>query len=255
MIDKGLKERCRRTLRILVGLQRWKLIAADDEAFIDEAGERIAARPPEKWTDETIRQVMLNCYCIRLYHAFGLNGTEQQRLAMDDVKDFVFRRLLVMAVGDEQLADTCAQTAVEQAWLKLQTVQEPGSFLGFVLRIGIHELFDYHRREGRLLDVPEDEAGHTEVGDSKPLSAESAEQAVAVTDLRERLRAAIKNCLERMEEARLLIEIFLEGKTYHELAESWGREARYLQVLKFRALKNLRGCSDFWALKQDWAFT
>jgi len=255
MTDDLLLERCQQVFEQLTRGYYWTMVKTNEAAFIAEVYKRVSrTAPTEAGLDEVIKRAVKNVYCARLYDAYRLDGTEQQKLAMSEVKDFVFRRLLMKAHNDARLADECAQKAVEQAWFKWHTIQAPGSFLGFVLRIGIHELIDRQRQDARLVDMPEEVSSATEGKDQWRLTADTVEWSSEWSDLRRRLVDAIQKCVERVEEARLLVEMFLDGKTYNELAVSWGKEASYLHLLKFRALKNLRACEDFLVLKRDWAF-
>lgn len=248
MSDKELLRHYRQTFRLMVGLNDWHLVAVDDEDFAGQVMAQLGlGEDSPEVADEVLRRAIMRCYCLRLYTAFGQQGSEAQRIAMREAKDFVLRRLLARAQGDIVLADECAQKAIEQAWLKWGTIRTPGSFLGYVLRIGIHELLSAGRQSRRLEDVPDGE------GDPRLWARADTETRVVEDDLRAKLRAAIRKCLQRAEEARLIIEIFLEGRSYHELAISWGCEASYLHLLKFRAIRNLKACGELLALQQEWA--
>ncbi len=256
MPTDSLYERCQRVATILLQQNDWALAHADEPFFIEVVARRVGELFPDKVNapaeipDNAISRAAKNAYCVRLYEAYRQSGSEEQSRAVAEAKIFVFRRLLRMTDGDEQLADECAHEAASQAWLKWDQVREPGCFLGFVLRIGVREVLARRRKDKRLADMPE---GDEDLQNPEfTMSKANAEHPAEVGDMRRRVREAILRCLLREEEARIIIEIFLDGRSYKELATAWGKPAAYLQVHKFRAMEKLMKCKEFLGLRRDW---
>jgi RNA polymerase sigma factor (sigma-70 family) len=251
-----LSDRCRLISNILLRANNWTLVQADDATFANTVLKRIRERysittDPSDISDEAIRQATKNVYSTQLHEAFGLDGDAKQIIAMTEMKRFVYRRLLMMTEGDEMLADICAQDAVTQAWRAWKTVREPGTFLGFVLRIGIHEKLAWDRKNQRLAG-PLDDADGEKTIPAALISQTSVEAESESNNLQRQVRTAIERCLPKQLEAHLIVELFLKGKPFKELAEATGIRIKSLHMLKFRALRKLQKCQDFVELWGSW---
>ncbi len=255
MEEDTLDERCRRIVAALIKQNGWSLAQAND-AFVETVRRRVVERfgdqsPAVEIPESAIRRAVMNGYCVLVYEAFHNDGSKEQAVAMEEMKRYVYRRLLVKAGQDEKLADECAQDAVTQSWLKLNTVRSAESFLYFALRIGIRAFLETIRKHKREIDLPE-ENGDDPPGPPFTVPGASVTGPPEAGDWHRRMRDVIARCLPRPEEARLMVERYLEGKSYKEMSKSWGKSANYLQVLKFRAAKRLMACQEFLDLWHDW---
>lgn len=257
MPDDALRERCQQVVETVLTNNGWALASADDASFLEAVQRRVAERfadrlsGPAEVLDDAIARAAKNVYCTLLYQAYRQDGADRQLHAMTEAKRFVYRRLLVMTDGDEALADECAQDAVSQAWLHWHDVRDPGSFLGYILRIGVNGVLAARRHEAR-------QERTSDTGTEQPDDSEfgrwnvQLEQMIEMNELLRQVYETILRCLSRAEEVRVVVEHVLLGKSYKELAESWGRRAGYLHLLKFRALKNLQNCEEFRRLRAEW---
>jgi DNA-directed RNA polymerase specialized sigma24 family protein len=257
MTRESLQERCQSLLTVLLKSNSWTLVQAGDPVFVDEVLRRVEALYPNgqdktaSISDESIRRAGKNVYCIRLYEAFKRDGSDRQIVAMTEVKHFVYRNLLLLTAGDERLSDECAQDAVHQAWLTWESIRVPEAFLGFVLRIGIHAKFAHDRKVKKQVDFIDETEGEQPA--VMPLNPpETTEEIAEAGDLFGRVRKAIEHCLPKKAEADLVKEIFLNEKSFKELAKLMDVRTTQLHLLKFRALKKLRECQEFVDLWRSW---
>lgn len=175
---------------------------------------------------------------------------------------------------DRQQAQESTQATLAKIWQHLEQVEDPGSFLWWALRILNNEinkrltlgkrrtidpltgeivwqdvevsLSDFqpleHFVEGSV-EYPEIPAGL----DGMPM-----EQAPSLTkDMRLRLEAAIRACLDNERHQTVIIRIFLDDRSRQEVAEELGTTPQVVTVFKQRALKHLQGCEDFLAVLEE----
>lgn len=257
--DVDLYARCTADIPAVLADNGWTLVAADDQAFMGKVVEVVRERlrrssgPKEAAVPSMIRRAITNVYCERLYRAYKQDGTSVQEQAMQEVFQFVYRRLLLTAEGDEQLAYQCANDAVNIAWQTWERVRDPGSFLGYVQRIGVNGVLAVLKEAARKIDLLSDEEDENDnmihmLHEPSP----DPEQQYESQALARRIYQVIGQCLSASREARIIIEMFVHGKRYVELATEWQITASYLHGLKFRALKKIRDCEAFIALRREW---
>jgi uncharacterized protein (DUF2267 family) len=250
-----LKERCQRVVSEVLANNGWLLVGATDLAFLDEVHELVLKRDTtESELENVTRRATISVYCAYLYDAYHDDGSDRQAQAMGEVFRHVFRRLMLTARGDENLADVSANYAVEQAWLHWQDVRDSHSFLNFVLTIGIRAVWAAQKENDRNLEegAEEDEAAPTL---AQVAANENVEKTVEVSDMIQRVHRVVHHCLDRPEEIRIVFEHILGDKPYKELMHIWQKKASYLHLLKCRALKNLNKCQEFLELRREWLGT
>lgn len=257
MFSDPLRERCQLVARRVLKDNGWELVSADDKSFVQKILDRIVDRfpavpkPASEITDDLIIRATKNAYCAVLYQAYKDDGSEEQMQAMTEVKNYVYRRLLALTQGDGAMADECAQDAMTQAWLHWHRVRDPGTFLGYVQRIGVHRVLDLQRRDERLEPLSNGNAEQRN-GPEFSTPGRQLEQMTEASDLFRRAYAAIERCLSRPEEVRIIVEHLILDRPYKELARAWGKQASYLHLLKFRALEKLAKCKEFVDLRREW---
>ncbi|GEM_PF-3297377 len=255
-ISMDLEAQCRRIARDVMANNGWELVNGETPAFLDEvcqiARQRLPGRNEED--ENVIRRAVVYVYCVYLYDAYHDDGSDRQAQAMGEVFRYVFRRLMLTARGDKNLADVSANYAVEQAWLHWQDVRDPHSFLNFVLTIGIRAVWATQKENNRNVEeeAEEDEAVPTL---DQVAASEDVEKTVEVSDMIRRVHRAVHRCLDRPEEIRIVFDHILGDKPYKELMHLWQKKASYLHLLKCRALKNLNKCQEFLELRREWLGT
>jgi hypothetical protein len=251
-----LETQCRRIARDVIANNGWKLVNERMPAFVDEVCRVARSRLPEgsKGDENVIRRAVIYVYCSYLYDAYHDDGSDRQAQAMGEVFRHVFRRLMLTARGDENLADVSANYAVEQAWLHWQDVRDPHSFLNFVLTTGVRAVRAAQKENNRSLeeDGKEDEAASPLIQSAVDNDVEKMMEA---SDMIRRVHRVVHRCLDRPEEIRIVLDHVLNDKPYKELMRVWQKKAAYLHLLKCRALKNLNKCREFLELRREWLGT
>lgn len=274
MGEEQLHERCRRIARQVLADRGWGLVR-DEGAFIEEVLAEVQRRqqrsrlPPDK----IIEHATINRYCHLWHEACQANGTLRQREALRELHRYLYRVALHYAGDDEYIAEESAQMALINIWRSLDDVVDPGSFLGFARMVVRREVIAQLKKRARPGEETEDgepawepreitEADLTFRGESEDAgsgmrgigdrSDSSTRQGPEMTEeLRDRLKAAIRQCLDNEKQQEAIIGLFFEEASGKEMAGALHTTPTYVSVLKGRALERLRECEDFLILLED----
>lgn len=227
------------------------LIQPDDPDFIEMVTERLALSHGEVSSatdipDSTITRATKYVFSILLYRAYSHDGSPEQERAFRSAQAYLYSLLLYRLDGDKDLADDLTQQTLMQVWqaIRRQPLREPGAFLSFILKTGLHLVYRQYRRDKPVSINDNDESTDTLAEETHRFSEASAlvrEVELDVeNDLRDnRLREILSQCLEG-KDLRIIVEHFIKGHSFKELALAWQQKAAQLSLDKFRALKRLR---------------
>ncbi len=256
--DSNLQAQCTQTIPTVLDDNGWALATVSDPAFVT-AVQQLVRQRLQQWPNLTeaalpqlIRRTITHIYCKQLYDVYKQDGSDAQAQAMAETFRFVYRRLLALTKGDQALAQHHAQDAVTKAWQTWDRVRDPGSFLGYVERIGINSVLAVLKRATYQIDPPGDESGNDMAARTLRETAPGPEQQYETQALIRRVCQVITSCLPHSQEARIIIDVFIWGKRYIDMAAEWNTTASYLHGLKFRAIRKLRQCEAFTTLRQEW---
>ena len=142
-------------------------------------------------------------------------------------------RFALRGLGDAGLAEDAVQETFLRAWLAAARYDPARSSLRvWLFAIARNALVDVHRRRSRLSWAPV--AGAETTGPGGPTVVDEAE---AVLD-----RAVVTVALERLsgDHRDVIVQTYLNGWSYEELADAHGVPAGTLRSRNFYALKALR---------------
>ncbi len=158
-------------------------------------------------------------------------------LSGERVATFQFTRWisLELRARGTPLADRHREDLIQETLLRLWTVLGRGDFRGesglqrYVRAIAGHVLVDHLRKKSRK-EVTGDTSFTTE-----PDSTAGADERLVARDLVERMLAGLDE-----EEGRLLVEAYVEERSYADMAEARGIAYSALKVRVFRAAQRAR---------------
>lgn len=262
MEEDQLRERCRQIAQQVLAKNGWGLVR-DADAFIEEVLVEVRRRQERSRLprDKIIEHATLNRYCHLWHAACKDDNVLRQRQALRDLHRYLYRVALYRAGGDEFIAQEGAQEALVNIWRALDTVVDPGSFLSFAKITVSREVaaqFDkrsetsggtaQETREIQEADLTfrggsEEAASGTRGVDSQPDSA-SRQEPQMTDEMRDRLEAAIRQCLENEDQQAAIIGLFFDELSGKEMAEALHTTPGYVYVLKHRAVEYLRKCKE-----------
>ena len=150
------------------------------------------------------------------------------RRYLDQVYDFCARRL-----ESREAAEDATQTVFLKAVSSLPACRDGELFAGWLFAIARNVINDHYRTR-RIATQALDSAPEVEDPDPSPeRSAEQAESARELAELRER-------CLNAAE--RELLDLRLQGLNDRQIAEALGRSHGAVRTAQYRMLLKLRGC-------------
>ncbi len=274
MMEEELREQCLRGVRRVLAQRGWELVE-DEVTFVEEVLAEVktrwqnARRPLEK----IIEDATLHCYCHLWHTACGADGTIRQRRAFTELHRYLYPIALYRAKYDQYIAEESTQEALFSVWERLDRVRDPGSFARWAGVIVSNAVRDHIRERARKVgkdesgkyvwefkeiteaDLPAyrgmDDAGAALWGmDNRPGS--STGQGPSMTEeIRDRIEAAIRRCLRSKQRQAVIVGLFLENKSFKEVADTLGTTPQNVSVLKSRALTRLRECEEFLSALED----
>jgi RNA polymerase sigma factor (sigma-70 family) len=236
---------------------------SDDSNFLELVVERLnPARGEAEVPDPIIIRAVQFVFSLMLHQAFLLDGTDEQERAFHAAQAYLHPKLLYRLRQDETLADDLTQEALIQVWssIRRQPLREPGAFLSFLLKTGLHLMYRHFAKNKKTLPEPPQQSEGPDAPEPMATSLASVndirvvEVEVERRMLLNRLRAFLRQCLEENEKyLRIIEEHFLKGESFKELAQRWNCTAAILHLHKFRALEKLRECLQSLNLDiEDW---
>lgn len=259
-MDEALYKLCRESARTVLAQQGWGLVA-DEDAFVNNVYLEVVRRRQDTTLADKplIRLAVLNRYGHIWHAACQAQQTYRQWRAFKELERELYRVAWFQAVPDRRLAEDATQAALLRIWRSLDTVKDPGAFLQFARLVVIREVRRLRQREADEpipLTALNTRAGDSDDDTAKPDQEEAAftpavprepsqaEQAIQ----RQTLEQAIQLCLSHPLQQAVIIGLFIEGKSYKELADQLGVQPRELADAKYKALHKLRTCDAF----ADW---
>jgi RNA polymerase sigma factor (sigma-70 family) len=273
-MKEELREQCRRGVRRALAQRGWELVE-DEAAFVEEVLAQVqfriqnSRRPLEK----IIEDATINRYGYLWHAACGDNGTLRQRRAFMELHRYLYSIALYCAKHDLYLAEGSTQEALLSVWQHLDQVQDPGSFARWAGAIVSNEVKQQFKKLVRK--VVEDESGEVRWQPKEILVADlgvyrgvedagtamrgmgnrpelSTNQGPKMTEeMRARIEVALRRCLPGKRQQAVIIGLFLDQKSFKEVADALGTTPQNVSVLKSRALKRLRECEDFLEVMED----
>ena len=198
--------------------------------------------------DQALAGAALRRYCELWHGACGSAKPFQQRQAFLALHAYLYRTAVAYAQTRYEcshdyaanLAEDVAQATLLLIFQNLGTVKEPGSFLGYVKKMMIHEMIRLLKRTARADSLEEAEAEMSDRG-TMPVDEEPAETQTEPTNP---IEAAIRRCLRSKDQQQVVIENFLRNKTLQQIADLLGKKNGAIRMLKQRALAGLAQCAE-----------
>ncbi|HLF25509.1 MAG TPA: sigma-70 family RNA polymerase sigma factor [Anaerolineae bacterium] len=262
-MDSDLRERCHSVMQQTLVERDWHLVQ-DEDSFLQEVVNEVERRlfkTRGQLLASTIEHVVIRGYSHMWHAALCANGAARQQRAFEELHALLYRVAFHHTHDPDQAADF-TQDALVRIWKNADQVSDPGSFLWWALTI-LKNMISKGHRAGKRRKI-ESQTGLTvwhegEISASDLLPGEAQYlQAVARLDGspidqmpvlgetgRARLEAAIKTCLKNERHQTLIIESFVNGKSYQEIASQLKMTLAKVYAMKHRALSRLRECQDF----------
>lgn len=231
----------------------YRHLAPDEADLCELAAERLGAgRADADTPDSAVIRAVKFAFSRLLYQAYLRDGTEAQERAFRAAQAYLYPMLLYRVNWDEALADDLTQEALFQVWasIRKKPLRESGAFLSYILQTGLHLLFRSYKRKPPESDRgPEaEDAADSDPAEKYPEAAPDLRATETQAEhhlLYERVRAAIRRCLENNDRyIRIIEEHCLDGKSFRELAQQWQCTAARLHLIKHRALEKLKNCPE-----------
>ncbi len=277
-MENDLQEQCRQVVWKTLASRGWGLVHGE-AGFAEKVLTEVEARPTVAWPRPLaaiVEQATIKCYGRVWYAACRAIGTSRQQRALEELHSFLYRIAFNRVDRDEYLAQECAQIALVRAWKNLDQVEDPGSFMWWALRV-VNNVVNRQLTSGKrkVTDTTTGEVAWAEVeitasdvqfanrsvsteGDLEDLTTmvqlngPSDDQEPTMTDeIRAKLEAAIRACLENERHQAVIIKTFLDSKGRQEVAAELGTTPEIISVFKQRALKYLKECEDFLAALEE----
>lgn len=232
--------------------RNWQLISPRDlvewEHFLDEVAKLLhdgdlSSRP----LAERLKNAVTGAYCAVLYVACSANGTQRQRRAYTEVREWVFRYVVADGVRIPDDADDVTQEVLLTVFQELGKVSQPDRFLAWVGRIAYNRLKRYYRQKQqqgrRFITPPLDEAADDEAnptwGDGGQVEmVQQVEMSVAEIEILELIEA----CMPRRAylQKAVFIERCLRQKTVSEVAQELRITAANVCTALFHATRTIK---------------
>ena len=229
MVDTTSRDLARTIWRQLAARHQWQLFPEEDvllervqSVFVDDATPEPSA--------EALRAVLFRVYSERLYR--GLRDREE-RAAYE-----LWRMLLRLAMRNgvtAHEADDLAQESMARMLAKLNQVQSPERFLAWAMMVFRTVQRDLRAKHPEQSLTLQDAQPVAEPVDPSDLVAEVEDRLVA-QELRDLLRVALPNDLERL----TLLRCIVGGDDPRDVARDLGLPLHRTRVAKSRALQRIR---------------
>ncbi len=264
-----LEDRRAAVMRMLAR-RGWALVT-DPEPFIQAVYADAQTRHnnlPSQTATRVIERATIHQYCFVLYAACAETGSPRQRRAFDELARHLYRTAL-FKTHDIQIAEDCAQQALFRIWRHLEQCRAPGSFLNWCNLILLNTIREHFRAQLKHARVgerelwliiainpsdasPDDGAPSQDWADCADDSTSAEFEDVLHADLRQQLVDAIRAELKNETHAQVIVELFLNDKSFSQVAEQLRTTPGNIQVIKSRALARLRGSEEMIRLCAEW---
>jgi RNA polymerase sigma factor (sigma-70 family) len=267
-MEEELREQCRCGVRRVLAKRGWELVA-DEAAFIEEVLAEVQFRiqNSRRSLEKIIEDATVNRYGYLWLAACRADGTLRQRRAFTELHCYLYPIALYRANHDPYLAEESTQEALFSVWQHLDQVRDPGSFARWAGAIVSNEVkkqikklaqkvvedkseeVTWRRKEILVTDLwvrrGVEDAGTAMrgMGDRPELSTN--QEPKMTKEMRARIEAALRRCLRSKQQQTVIIGLFLDQKSFKEVADALGTTPQNVSVLKSRALKRLRKCEEF----------
>ncbi len=268
-MGEAFRAQCEQIALRALAQRGWTLVQ-DERRFVAEVEAEAQARLPHarRPLEKIIEDAAINRYGYLWYAACREQATERQRAAFVELHRYLYTVALYCAGYDRQIADESAQSALVSVWRHLEQVRDPGSFVRWAQMIVMNEVKAAYRREKRRTETPEGGASirpsretpeaalvrQDEDGD--PLNEVSTTppplDSLIVDEARTHVESAIRRCLRSRQQQAVIIGLFLDERSVKEVAGQLAITPQFVYVLKGRALKRLRHCTEFLEALEEW---
>jgi RNA polymerase sigma factor (sigma-70 family) len=273
-MKEELREQCRRGVRRVLAKRGWELVK-DEVAFIEEVLAQVQFRiqNSRRSLERIIEDATINRYGYLWHAACGANGTLRQRRAFIELHCCLYPIALYRANHDQYLAEESTQEALISVWQHLDQVKDPGSFARWAGTIVSRQVKAKFREQARKVVEKEsgevtwrfkeilvadlrvrrgvEDAGTTMRGISNRSELSTSQGSGMTKEMRAKIEAALGRCLRSTQQQAVIIGLFLDLKSFKEVADALGTTPQNVSVLKSRALKRLRECEDFLEVLED----
>jgi RNA polymerase sigma factor (sigma-70 family) len=273
-MEDQLREQCRRGVRRVLAQRGWGLVQ-DEAAFVEEVLAEVRVRLPNssRPLEKLIEDATVNRYGHLWHAACGAEGTLRQRRAFTELHRYLYRIALYCAKHDRHIAEESAQEALIAVWQHLGQVRDPGSFARWAGAIVSRKVKAALRQRVRRVEKEKGqevmweireisetdlgvrggvERGGVEAWEINDQPGVSVAQGSKMTgEMRARIEAAIRRCLRSKQQQAVIIGLFLDEKSFKEVADALGKKLENVYVLKSRALARLRKCEEFLRVLED----
>lgn len=245
----------------------WQLAVPPEEFFQAVVWElRLKHSDPALITAEKVERVVKRCYSRVLYRATGAAGTPEQARGYHELRVYLAACARHLLYDEQAEADT-AQQAIANIIARHADCADADAFLGWCRQIAVNVVRDRHRRRVHAYKIGNDvnylprQVSFEEWGGEAEPGLRTGDVAgetgrILYDALRgpmyEALLKALWDCLEKASKVRVIVEIFLHGKSVPELARELSESALKIQMTKYRALETLRECKEMKKVFQDW---
>lgn len=249
----------------------WTLASAN-QAFLHKVRGELepSHASPEEAPAEAVRRATIRCYARLLFEQCGEDGTSQQQTAFRELRKNLFPRAMFW-LHDRIQADDAAQKALTKIYRKRLTCREPGNFIKWCHRVLFRLILDEYRERyiecltERGVEYAAREVGFYDPGDTVNEESNPEDNAVAdpqqdtlhaamTQPMRAALIAALQDCLGDDRQAEVIGQLFINDKTFAQVAEQLHTTPVNVQVIRHRALKKLRDCAEMQRLVEDWDY-
>jgi RNA polymerase sigma factor (sigma-70 family) len=249
----------------------WRLVTDQDQfgqAVCDELETNFGGAR-DLITDTAIERATIHQYCFVLYDACAHTDRRIQRGALEELWNHLYR-VGIFKTHDRERAMDSAQQALINIWRHLDQCRDKGSFLNWCNLVVLNVIREQFRKEmkhtktGQLdrwgreeiplaeLADPVEGSERGELGDSDSNGETRGYQDAVLGELHAQLVAAIRACLKSEAQQVVIIESFLNDRSFKEVAEKLHSTPGNIQVMKSRALKALRNCEVFARVYEEW---
>lgn len=247
----------------------WTLESAHHE-FVEKVRQEVLSRHVEieAATPEMVKRATVRCYARVLFDTCGEDGTLPQRQAFKELWAYLYPRAL-FRLHTASHAEDATQHALIKIFEKRTTCRDAGSFLRWCEQILVRLIIDEHRAQydermtERGIDYAAREIAFHDTEDGVTEDSHPREDAVAdptqdtphaamSEPMHTAFMAALRDCLGNARQATVIDELFMNDKTFLEVAEQLQTTPLNVQVMRTRALKKLRDCPDMQQLVEDW---
>ncbi len=251
-------------------LQRrgWTLVSPEE--LLPRVIEELRARFSDVGAipSNAIQRATVRCYARALFDACGKDATQAQQRAFEELWDYLYPRA-VYRLHDANAAQDATQQTLVKIFQKRAMCRDTGNFLRWGEQILVREIIERFREqyERRLTErgieyVPH-EIGFEDLGENVNGESKQSEETLAdpkqdtpeaafTEPMRDALVAALRACLKNERQVHVIVGLFIEDKSFLEVAEQLQTSPLNVQVIRTRALKKLRECTEMQRLIEDW---